>query len=100
MPSAGGTIAAPDAPANLTASNGPGRKKISLSWDASSGATSYNVYRSDSSSGSFSNIATGVTSTGYSNTGLANGSTWWYYVTAVNSGGESGSSNVVSGTAK
>jgi cellulose 1,4-beta-cellobiosidase len=86
----------PDAPTDLTASQGPGAKKISLSWTASSGATSYNVKRSDTGdSGTFTTIvATGVTSTNYSDTGLPNRTTYYYVVSAQNSAGVSPDSNV------
>jgi cellulose 1,4-beta-cellobiosidase len=69
---------------------------VALSWTASSGATSYNVKRSTTSGGSYTTVASGVTSTSYSNTGLANGTTYYYVVSAVNSSGESANSSQVS----
>src|SRR5262249_14597772 len=56
----------PPAPANLAASS-PTKKKIVLSWTASTGATSYKVKRSTVSGGPYSTIASGVTTTGYTN---------------------------------
>ena len=90
-------VSAPPAPTGLGAS--PGNAQVSLSWSASSGATSYNVYRGTSAGGeSATAIATGVTSTSYTNTGLTNGTTYYYKVAAVSSGGTSGMSNEASAT--
>lgn len=86
----------PGAPTNLTAT--AGNAQVSLSWTASSGATSYNVKRSTTSGGPYSNIATGVTSTSFTNTGLTNGTTYFYVVSGVNSSGESPNSNQASAT--
>ena len=82
-------VQVPSAPTGLAASSGPGAKKISLTWTASSGATSYNVKRSLVSGGPYTTIATGVTTTSYANTGLSSGTTYYYVVSAVNSAGES-----------
>jgi cellulose 1,4-beta-cellobiosidase len=60
-----------------------------LTWNASANATSYNVKRSTSSGGPYTTIATGVTSTTYTNAGLRNNTTYYYVVSAVNGGGES-----------
>jgi hypothetical protein len=86
----------PPAPTGLTAN--PGDAQVSLSWNASSGATSYNVKRSTTSGGPYTTIATGVTSTSFTNTGLTNGTTFFYVVSAVNAAGESGNSNQASAT--
>jgi aryl-phospho-beta-D-glucosidase BglC (GH1 family) len=91
-----GTVNSPAAPANLTASSG--NAQVSLNWSSSSGAASYNVKRATTSGGPYSNVITGLTSTSYTNTGLTNGTTYFYIVTAVNSGGESGNSNQASAT--
>jgi fibronectin type 3 domain-containing protein len=86
----------PAAPTNLVAS--PGNAQVTLSWSASSGATSYNVKRSTTNGGPYSTIASGVTSTSFTNTGLTNGTTYFFVVSAVNSVGESGNSNQASAT--
>ncbi|GJM74667.1 hypothetical protein HMSSN036_68830 [Paenibacillus macerans] len=90
------TISVPAAPAGLTAT--AGNAKVELSWTASSGATSYNVKRATTSGGPYTTVATGVTATSYSNTGLANGTTYYYVVSAVNSAGESANSAQVAAT--
>lgn len=93
---AGGTVTVPAAPAGLKASAGNGQ--VSLSWSASSGATSYRIYRSSSSGGEVKITTTPatITTTSYTDTGLTNGTTYYYKVTAVNSAGESGKSAEVS----
>ena len=89
--------AIPAAPTNLNATAGPGKKKISLTWNASAGATSYRVFRSPNGSTGWGQIAT-VTGTSYQNSGLSNSTTFYYRVTAVNAAGESAPSNVDSAT--
>ncbi len=87
----------PAAPAGLTAA--PADGQVTISWNGDSTAPSYNIYWS---------MASGVTkSTGtkisnvtspYIHTGLTNGMTYYYVVTAVNSAGESADSAEVSAT--
>jgi len=86
----------PAAPAGLTAT--AGNAQVSLSWTASSGATSYRIKQSTTSGGPYSNIATNTTSLTYTNTGLVNGTTYYYVVSAVNTNGESANSSQVSAT--
>jgi fibronectin type 3 domain-containing protein len=81
--------AAAAAPTGLSATGGNGL--VNLAWSASSGATSYNVYRGTSSGGeSATPIATGVTATSYTDSTVTNGTTYYYKVAAVNTGGTSG----------
>jgi pectate lyase/fibronectin type 3 domain-containing protein len=82
-------------PTGLTAT--AGNAQVSLSWAASSGATSYNVKRATVSGGPYTTIAS-PTTTSYINTGLVNGTTYYYVVSAVNACGESSSSAQVSAT--
>jgi hypothetical protein len=87
----------PAAPAGLTAA--AGNAQVGLSWKASSGATSYNVYRGRTSGGEKTTpIATGVKVTSFTNTGLTNGTKYFYKVAAVNASGKSGLSNEASAT--
>ena len=93
----GGTTTAPAAPTGLTAT--AGNATVGLTWTASTGATSYDVYRGTSAGGESSTpLATGVTSTSYSDATVSNGTTYYYEVTAVNSVGASGVSNEASAT--
>jgi len=90
-------VSAPATPTGLTAT--AGNAQVALGWTASSGATSYNVYRGTTAGGeSATAVATGVTTTSYTNTGLTNGTTYFYKVAAVNAGGTSGQSNEASAT--
>ena len=71
-----------------------------LTWTApSSGtATSYNLYRSTSAGTEGSTpYQTGLTGTTYTDTGLTNGTTYYYTLAAVNANGESAASNEASG---
>jgi len=92
-----GTAAAPPpAPTGLTAT--AGNAQVSLSWTASAGATTYNVKRATVTGGPYTTIATGVTVTSFTDTGLTNGTTYFYVVSAVNANGESPNSNQASAT--
>jgi fibronectin type 3 domain-containing protein len=93
----------PTGPTSLTAT-ASSSSAISLSWTAAPAnppctITSYNVYRSTTNafSPSSSNlIASGVTGTTYSNTGLAASTTYYYLVEALDSYGASAASNQAS----
>ena len=84
-------------PSGVTAT--PGNSQVTIAWAALSSATSYNIYWS---------TTTGVTPTNgnkianatspYTQTGLTNGTTYYYVVTAVNSYGESYASAQISCT--
>jgi chitinase len=90
----------PPAPTGLTATRLPQKGSIKLNWNASPGATSYNVKRSTVSGGPYTTIKTGVTTATYANTGLTSGKAYYYVVSAVNVAGESPNSNQASATAK
>jgi hypothetical protein len=60
---------------------------VSLAWSMSAGATSYNVKRSPSHGGPYATIGSAA-STSYNDTSVANGTTYYYVVSAVNAGGE------------
>jgi len=90
-------ITVPAAPTGLTPT--AGNATVSLSWTASSGAATYNVYRGTSAGGeSGTAIVTGLTATTYSNSGLTNGTKYYYEVKAVNAAGTSAASNEASAT--
>jgi subtilase family serine protease len=84
-------------PSNLSATAGDGQD--TLSWTASAGATSYNIYRSLTKGGEGATpYKTGVTGTSFTDTGLTDGTTYYYTVTAVDALGESAQSAEVSAT--
>jgi len=77
--------------------------QINLSWTASTSscAVTYNVFRSTTSGftpSSSNQVASAVTATSFSDTGLAPTTTYFYLVEASNSGGTSGPSNEASAT--
>ncbi|HEX5398489.1 MAG TPA: hypothetical protein VFY06_05510, partial [Verrucomicrobiae bacterium] len=93
--SAPGWPLVPGRPPGLTAVAGDAQ--VALSWPSVSGATSYNLKRATSSGGPYI-ILTNVTTTGYTNTGLLNGSAYYYVVSALNIAGESTNSVEASAT--
>ena len=82
----------PSAPTNLVAT--AGNSTVGLTWTAVSDAASYNVYRGAATGalGTKTKIATGLLSAAYNDSTAANGTTYYYQVTAVNANGESGGS--------
>lgn len=83
----------PPAPTGLSAVSG--NAQASLSWTASSGATSYNLKRS-TTNGGLCTIVANTATTNYIDTGLTNGATYYYAVSAVNVSAESADSAQVS----
>ena len=79
----------PAPPANVVAT--PGNNSSSLTWSASVGAASYTVKRSTTSGGPYTTISN-PTSTNYLDTGLTNGATYYYVVSATSSYGEGANS--------
>jgi fibronectin type 3 domain-containing protein len=82
------------APAGLGATAGDGR--VTLTWNAVSGATSYNVKSHTASGGPYLTRATGLQTPSYVDTGLTNGQTYFYVVSAQNAVAESANSSEVS----
>jgi hypothetical protein len=71
---------------------------VTLTWDASSSSdiTGYNVYRGTVSGGPYTEIASRVTGTSYTDTTVVEDKTYYYVTTAVNNENEqSGYSNQV-----
>ena len=91
--SGGAATTAPTAP---TLSAVADDQKITLNWTVSPTATSYNLYRSNASGTEVLYKTLGGTS--FTDTGLTNGTTYFYFVTASNAIGESPKSNEVSAT--
>ena len=82
-------VVAPSTPTGLSATAGD--SQVSLIWTAVSGATGYKVYRGGTLVGS-------PTAASYTDTGLSNGTSYSYAVSAVNSAGENAVSSAVSAT--
>ena len=85
----------PAAPTGLTAVGGTG--KVSLSWNPVASA-SYSVKRSTQNGGPYSTIATLLASPSYEDPAVTAGTTYYYVVSASNSGGESANSAQTSAT--
>ncbi|MFZ3114358.1 MAG: fibronectin type III domain-containing protein, partial [Syntrophales bacterium] len=85
------TPTSPAAPTGVTATGGT--NQVTIAWANVSGATSYNLYWSTTNG--FTKASgtqiTGATSPTVQN-GLADGATYYYFVTAVNSAGEGAAS--------
>jgi hypothetical protein len=90
------TASLPPAPTGLTAVASTQKGRILLSWQPSPGAASYKVKRSMTSGGPYTTVATGVTTTSYTDGGLRTKTTYYYVVSAVNQAGESPNSNQAS----
>jgi hypothetical protein len=86
----------PAAPGAVTVTAGD--RQIMLTWSPVSGATSYNIYWSNTSgvTSSSGTEMSGMTSTQYTHASLTNGLDYYYVVTAVNSAGESAASSQAS----
>ncbi len=84
---------APVAPSGLSAA--PGNGQVALAWNAISNACTYNVKRSTSSGGPYTNVESCFVP-GYVDAGLSNGTTYYYVVTSVNYTNESGLSGQTS----
>jgi fibronectin type 3 domain-containing protein len=86
----------PGTPAGLSATIGD--RAVHLDWaeNGESDFASYTVYRSTMSGSGYSVIASGLTTSAHTDNTVANGVTYFYVVTAVDtSGGESAASNWV-----
>jgi hypothetical protein len=88
------STAATVTPCGLTATAGDG--KVMLTWNAPGNATGYNVASSTAISGPYAIIATNLNTLFFTNTGLSNGTTYYFVVSAVNAAGVSSNSVPVS----
>jgi autotransporter-associated beta strand protein len=76
----------PAAPAGLVAKGG--NTQVSLNWNAAFGASGYVVKRATTNGGPYT-VVTNLTAAGFVDAGLANGTTYYYVVSATNPAGES-----------
>lgn len=85
----------PGRPLTLTAAAGDAQ--VALRWPPVSGATSYNLKSATNSGGPYT-VITNLTAINYTNTGLVNGSPYFYVVSALNLAGEGTNSVEASAT--
>jgi fibronectin type 3 domain-containing protein len=90
------TTTKPAAPASLTAF--AGNTEIFLVWPGSVGATGYVIHRGTSSGNETTTVASGVTGTNYLDSGLTDGTAYYYVVSATGSAANSGNSPEASAT--
>ena len=83
-------------PTGLTAT--AGNAQAALIWTAVTGATGYNVKRGSASGGPYTTVASNVSTASYTNTGLTNGTTYYYVVSALIGTRESANSSQVPAT--
>jgi alpha-D-xyloside xylohydrolase len=74
-------------PAGLSGTGG--YAQVSLAWQPASGVTGYNLKRSDVSGGPYTKVASAVSGTSFTDSGLAIGGTYYYVISSVNSDRES-----------
>jgi hypothetical protein len=89
-------VDAPDTPTGLAVA-GTELTSLTLSWDVVDDATAYKLYRSETELGTYSEVYSGAAA-GYLDDDLVYATTYYYQVTASNSGGESDHSAAVNGT--
>jgi len=80
-------ITLPGIPANLR-STASTYNSITIAWSTVTGAASYNIYFAASAEGSKTFVVTRSGTTSYTHTSLSADTTYYYFVTAVNSTGE------------
>ncbi len=86
-PDSGFTFAtAPDPVTNVQASDGTYSDRVRVTWTASAGAATYEVHRAPSEGGTYTLRGT-TAGTSYDDTGVTQGTTYWYRVKACNTAG-------------
>lgn len=84
--------APPATPSNLVAI--AGNAEANLNWDIAAGAATYNVYRGNTSGGEGTiPVSSGLANNYWLDSGLTNGTTYYYQVRGVNGNGVSAPSN-------
>src|SRR5262249_43816519 len=89
-------VTPPPSPGNLAAI--AGNANVMLSWNAVSGANSYNLKRATTNGGPFVDVVTGLVATNYTDYPLVNGMTYYYVVTATKSVADSTNSTIAVAT--
>jgi hypothetical protein len=91
-------LAGPSVPTNVSASDGTSATTVTVTWSASSGATSYTLYRSTSVGTLGSSIGT-TNNLSFTDTTVTAGTLYYYSVVATGAGGSSAPSAQDSGYA-
>jgi beta-glucanase (GH16 family) len=89
-------LPAPAVPVGVTATGEVGQ--VVLTWSAVSGVASYDIGRSTTQGGPYTNAASGVIGTSYPDTSVTNGTTYYYVVASFEDGCESANSAEVNAT--
>lgn len=89
-------VAEPDTPAGL-AVTATDLMSLTLSWDTVSDADEYLLYRSDTEMGTYAEVYSGAAA-GFIDNNVMYATSYWYKVSAENSGGESDLSAAVPGS--
>jgi hypothetical protein len=89
-------VSKPDTPAGFSVTH-RGLTTLTLAWDTVDDATEYKLYRADTEMGTYAEVYSGAAAGFIDNTVLY-ARTYWYKVSAENSGGESDLSPAVNGT--
>ena len=92
------TPSAPGQPTGVSATQGTSSSGVTVTWTAVSGATSYTIYRSTASGTQGSSVGTSTTAS-YTDGTVVAGTTYYYSLTASNSGGTGSLSAQASGYA-
>ena len=79
-------VPAPHAPKGITAKIAD--RKVILDWKTTPGATSYNIYWNQKGGVTTKDVKIKAVTAPYTHTGLKNGETYFYIISAVNTGGE------------
>ena len=79
-----------DVPTNLAATDGTLDDRVTITWTAALGATSYQVYRASSAGGTQQAIGIPVTTTTEDDLSAVAQTTYYYWVAALNSAGVAG----------
>jgi fibronectin type 3 domain-containing protein len=88
------TVTAAPTGVSATASSG----KVTVKWSSTSGASSYTVFRSQTSGSAGTAIASGLKTTSYTDAAVTKGTKYYYLVVAVNASGPSPNSSQVNAT--
>ena len=84
------SVTPPAAPTGVSVASGNG--VATITWNASAGATAYDVLRTTTSGSGYTAIAYSLTGTSYTDTNVTDGTAYYYEIVAVNSGGQSAGS--------